>query len=346
VRVALTAGKGQMELRELPEPEAGPGQVVLRVGVVGLCGGDIHIYRGEHPYATYPLVQGHEFCGSVLSFGPGYEGPLRLGDLVAVEPLLPCGGCFACRRGHPNCCVGLKVMGAHVGGALAEQVAVPVSSCYPVGDLPPELAALVEPISIGLQAVVRSGATMGDQMLVLGAGPIGQAVTVCAVDRGAEVMVVDKLENRLELATQLGASLVTDVTRASVDEAVFAWTGGDGPAIVVDATGVPALIRLAADVVAPSGTVVVVGISLNAVALSVVDFTRKELNVLGSRNNAGLFADAVQIVQRSADRVARLITHRFPFEEAPRAMEFLRDHPEQAEKVLVLVDERMRGEQA
>jgi L-gulonate 5-dehydrogenase len=114
-----------------------------------------------------------------------------------------------------------------------------------------------------------------------------------ALDRGAEVTVVDKLENRLELATRLGASFVTDVTRASVEGAVFGGTGGDGPTIVVDATGVPALIRLAADVVAPSCTVVVVGISLKDVALSVVDFTRKELNVLGSRNNAGLFADAV-----------------------------------------------------
>ncbi len=340
MRGALTTGPGEMALHELPEPEAGPGQVVLGVGVVGLCGGDIHIYRGQHPYAKYPLVQGHEFCGTVLSFGPGYDGPLRVGELVAVEPLHPCRDCFACRRGHPNCCARLEVMGAHVGGALAEHVAVPSSCCYPVGDLAAELAALVEPISIGLQAVVRSGAGEGDKVLVLGAGPIGQAVTVCAVDRGAEVMVVDKLENRLDLASRLGASRVIDVTREPMADAVLTWTAGDGPAIVIEAAGVPALIRQATDLVAPSGTVVVVGISLGDVGLSVLDFTRKELNVLGSRNNAGLFAEAVQTVQRSPERVSQLITHRFPFAEAPQAMELLRDHPEEAEKVLVLVEEQ------
>jgi len=329
-----------MGLYDLPAPEAGPGQVRVSVGVVGLCGGDIHIYRGQHPYATYPLVQGHEFCGTVLSFGPGYTGALRPGELVAIEPLLPCGTCFACRRRHPNCCSELKVMGAHVDGALAEEVVVPVSCCYPVGDLPAELAALVEPVSIGLQAVVRSGAAAGDQVLVLGAGPIGQAVTICAADRGAEVMVVDKLANRLELASHLGASRVVDVSHESVEGAVKSWTSGDGPAVVVEATGVPALIRQAADVVAPSGTVVVVGISMEDVALSVLDFTRKELNILGSRNNAGLFAEAVETVRRSPKRVAQLITHRFPFEEAPRAMELLRDHPEKAEKVLVTLGER------
>lgn len=340
MRAALTTGPGEMALRDLPAPEAGPGQVLVSVGAVGLCGGDIHIYRGRHPYATYPLVQGHEFCGTVLSFGPDYTGPLRPGELVAIEPLLPCGTCFACRRGHSNCCSELKVMGAHVGGALAEEVVVPAACCYPVGDLPVELAALVEPVSIGLQAVVRSGAAAGDQVLVLGAGPIGQAVTICAADRGAEVMVVDKLANRLELAAHLGATRVVDVSQESVEGAVKSWTCGEGPAVVVEATGVPALIRQAADVVAPSGTVVVVGISLEDVSLSVLDFTRKELNVLGSRNNDGLFAEAVETVRRSPGRVAQLITHRFPFEEAPRAMELLRDHPEKAEKVLVILDEQ------
>lgn len=328
-----------MDLRELAEPEARAGHVVVRVSAVGLCGGDIRIYRGEHPYVRYPLVQGHEFCGTVLSFGPGYEGPLQRGDLVAIEPLLPCGGCFACRRGRANCCVRLEVVGVNVNGALAEEVAVPSSCCYAVGDLPAELAALVEPISIGLQAVVRSGAGEGDQVLVLGAGPIGQAITVCAVDRGAEVMVVDKHANRLELATRLGARWVGDVTLGAVDEAVLSWTRGDGPAIVVEATGVPALVRQAADLVAPSGTVVVVGISTDDVALSVLDFTRKELSVLGSRNNAGLFSEAVKTVQRDRERVGQLITHRFPLQEARQAIELVRDHPEEAGKVLVVIGE-------
>lgn len=334
---ALTIARGKVDLAEVPEPAPGPGEVLVDVGVVGLCGGDMHIYRGQHPYATYPVVQGHEFCGRVVSFGPGYQGELRLGEVVAVEPLLPCGHCFACRRAHSNCCSALKVMGAHVGGALAERVAVRASSCYPVADLPADLAALVEPVSIGLQAVVRSGAGAGDQVLVLGAGPIGQAVIVCAVDRGAEVMAVDKLPKRLELAKVLGAKATVDTVQTSLTDEVAEWTGGDGPAVVVDATGVPALIRQGVDLVAPSGTVVIVGISINDVPLSVVDFTRKELNILGSRNNAGLFGASVEIVQRYRDQLAHLITHRFAFDQTPAAMQFLDEHPDDAEKVQVVV---------
>jgi len=334
---ALTYAKGQVELAEVPDPQPGQGEILLEVGAVGLCGGDMHIYHGEHPYAKYPVVQGHEFCGKVVSFGPGYEGPFMTGEVVAVEPLLPCGHCFACKRGHPNCCADLKVMGAHVGGALAERVAVRARACYPVGTLSAELAALVEPVSIGLQAVARSVAASGDQVLVLGAGPIGQAVTICAVDRGADVMVVDRLPKRLKLAELLGATRTADAGMTELSAEVSDWSGGDGPAVVVDATGVPQLIRQGVDLVAPSGTVVIVGISPHEVPLSVLDFTRKELNILGSRNSAGLFGAAVDVVQRYAEQLSHLVTHRFKFAETPAAMQFLHEHPDDAEKVQVLI---------
>lgn len=345
MKAAVTIEPGQMELRELPGPHLGTDEVLVEVSAVGLCGSDVHLYKGEHPYVRFPRVQGHEFSGRVAATSAGYDGPLQPGDLVAVEPLRACGKCFACRHGHPNCCALLEVMGAHFDGALAEQVVVPASSCFQVSDLGPELGALVEPVSIGLQAVARSSARSGDQVLVLGAGPIGQAVTLCAVDRGAEVMVVDRLANRLELAQRLGARETLDVSTAQLHEAVVAWTGGDGPAVVVDATGVPTLVRQAVDEVAPSGTVVVVGLSQEEVSLPVLDFTRKELNVLGSRNNNGLFGAAADVVRRNRDLVAQLVTHRFGLEECSRAIELLRDHPEQAEKVLVIVNEQ-KGEGA
>ena len=338
MRAAMTVSPRQMDLVDLPVPQPGPGQVLLRVRMVGLCGSDVHLFLGDHPYARFPQVQGHEFCGVIEEFGPGYEGRLQPGDLVAVEPLRPCGDCYACRRGHPNCCCRLEVMGAHVPGALAEHVTVPVTACYPAAELTAELAALVEPTSIGLQAVVRSGAGAGDRVLVLGAGPIGQTAALGAADRGAEVMVADRLGNRLDLAARLGAARTVNTEHDSLSEAVTGWTAGDGPAVVIDATGVPALIRQGVDLVAHSGTVVIVGISLQEVALPVTEFTRKELNVLGSRNNAGLFGDAVDLVARHQDRARRLITHRFPFGEAAAAIDFAVSHPEEAEKVLVVMD--------
>lgn len=325
-----------MYLEHVESPAAGPGEVRLTVQSVGLCGGDYHIFKGTGPYTTYPQVQGHEFSALVDTVGDGVQH-LRVGDLVAVEPLLSCGVCLACRRGHANCCRALRVVGAHVSGALTEQIVLPASLAYPVPYLDAELAALVEPVSIGLQAVRRSQAAADDRVVVLGAGPIGLAVTLSLVDVGAQVLVVDRLAARLKRALAMGAAATVDTTVTDLVEAVAGFTDDEGPVIVVDATGSAAMIRAGIDLVAPSGTVVVVGISADEVRLPVLDLTRKEVNILGSRNNAGLFAAAAELVGRHPDQVRSWVTHRTVLDEAPAALAFAVEHPEQVQKVIVSV---------
>lgn len=334
MRAVVTIAPRMMEVVERAEPMAGPGQALVRVEAVGLCGSDLHFYLGDHPYVTYPQTQGHEFSGTILSFGEGYQGPLKVGDRVAVEPLLPCGHCYPCRHGRPNCCTNLAVMGAHVPGALTDLIAVPVERLYPVGNLDPELAALVEPISIGLQAVMRGQVTAEDKVVVFGAGPIGQAVLLACKDRGASVLAVDRLTSRLDLARTLGAD-VTVQADENVAARIQEWTDGDGPGVIFEATGVPAVIRQAVDLVASAGRIVIIGLSNKEVSLPVVEFTRKELTVLGSRNNAGIFAAAVDLVQRNQERVRALITHRFPLEETALALDFALNYPTEAEKVII-----------
>lgn len=340
---AITDEPGQMRVRETTTPSPGPGQALVRVEAVGLCGSDFHLFLGDHPYARFPQTQGHEFSGIVKRFGPGYTGPVRVGDRVAVEPVIACGACFACRRGRYNCCRDLKVMGAHVTGALAEQVVVRTTALHPVGDLEAETGALVEPISIGLQAVLRATSTHGpygegDTVVVLGAGPIGLAAVLAAADRGARVLAADRIAHRLDLARELGADRGVDTTVDDLADVVQEWTGRDGAAVVIDATGVPTLIRTAIDLVAPSGTVVVVGISPHEVSIPVSDFSRKELNVLGSRNSAGIFDQAVDLVRRHARKANRLITHRFGLEQVPEAIDFAMSHPQEAEKVMITMN--------
>ncbi|MGH3026780.1 MAG: zinc-binding dehydrogenase, partial [Gaiellaceae bacterium] len=296
-----------------------------------------HLFLGDHPYATFPQTQGHELAGIIESFGSDYDGPLQVGERVAVEPLVPCGACFACRRGRYNCCASLKVLGAHVPGGLAERLPVRAGALYPVGELDPDLAALCEPISIGLQAVVRAGIEADDTVVVLGAGPIGQAVTLSAKDRGAHLLVADRIGSRLDLAGRLGADQVVDTSDADLAEEVARWTSGDGAAVVVDATGVPELIRLGFDLVAPSGTIVIVGISQRDLSVPIIEFTRKELSVLGSRNNAGVFGGAVDLVTRHQKAVRLLITHTYALDRVPEAIRFAIDHPEQVEKVIIEV---------
>jgi L-gulonate 5-dehydrogenase len=326
-----------MEVRETSEPAPVAGQAIVRVEAVGLCGSDFHLFHGTHPYARFPQTQGHEFVGVVEEFGAGYDGPVSIGQRVAVEPVIPCGQCFACRRGRYNCCVELKVMGAHVPGALSEKVAVRASALYPVGDLPARVAVLSEPMSIGLQCVVRADVSTEDTVVVIGAGPIGQAVVLSAVDRGARVLVTDRIGKRLQMATRLGAERVVNTSAEDLNVSVAEFTGGEGAAVVVEATGVPALLRRAFDLVAPSGTIVVVGISDQEVSIPVIEFSRKEVDVLGSRNNSGIFADAVDLVGRHRDRVAALVTHTFPLAQVPAAIQYAINNPEDVEKVVIEV---------
>jgi L-gulonate 5-dehydrogenase len=325
MRSVVTLAPRRLELRQTAVPEPSPGHALVRVEAVGLCGSDYHIFDGTHPYAVFPQVQGHEFVG--VDTGSGAR--------VVVDPLRGCGTCFPCTRGRPNCCVDITVMGVQVPGGLAEYVSVPVGQLVPVGDLPASVAVLTEPVAIGLHAVSRGGVAAGDDVVVIGAGPIGLAATLAAADRGARVLVADRIAGRLDVAAKAGATTVVDTSDADLPDAVAAFTGGAGPAVVVEATGVPALVRLAVDVVAHSGTVVAVGISTAEVGLTVSDLSRKELNLLGSRNSAGEFPAAVDLVARRADVVAGWVTHTFGLHEVPEAIAFARANPHLVEKVVI-----------
>ena len=337
MRQLVTIAPGQLEVRESPEPVPSLGEAVITVEAVGLCGSDLNLFTGEHPYSWFPHVQGHEFSGRVVSLPTGYRGPIAIGQRVAVEPLLMCGECLPCRRGRGNCCLRMRTYGTQIDGGLTERIAVKADLLYDAEGLTAELAALVEPMSIGLHAVARAAVEPTDTVVVYGAGPIGQAILLALIDLGAPVMVIDRVSSRLDLALALGATKVADVSEGSVDEAIAAWTGGDGPTVVFEATGVPAVLEEAMRVVASSGTVAVVGLSRQSVSVPMVEFTRKELTVVGSRNNMGQFGDAVDLVRRRRDQVQRLISHRFPLEGGQEAFALAHSSPQTTEKIIIEV---------
>jgi len=341
MRRATTLSPLSMRIENVDPPVMGSDQARIRVSVVGLCGSDYHLFSGKHPYAKFPLMQGHEFSGVVLELGELYHGPIAVGDIVVVEPLIACGTCFACRRGRYNCCAHLKVMGPHLPGALAEEVVVPADKLFAVGDLDIELAALVEPVSIGLQTVVRGNVAAGDTVVILGAGPIGLAAALAASDLGAHVLVADQISSRLEMARTMGAERVVDTSSADLAEAVDDFTANDGAAIVIDATGVPALIRQAFDLVAYSGAIVIVGISDQDVSIPVIEFSRKEVTVYGSRNNMGLFERSIELVRRHQGQLRSWITHRVSLDDVPEMIEYAMNHPESVEKMLVHMKEQI-----
>ena len=338
MRAAVTIAPRQIEIREVAAPTPAADEALLRIETAGICGSDLHLFDGSNPYASYPRTQGHEFSARVVAFGGAYDGPVKVGERVTVEPLIWCGECYPCRNGRPNCCVQLQVLGVHVDGAFGDLIVVKTRALFPAGALDAELTSLVEPVSIGMQVITRGAVTAEDSVVVYGAGVIGQAALVCARDRGARVLVVDRLRSRLDVALQLGAEVVAEAGKDDVPGTIKEWTNGEGASVAIDATGAPSVIRAAIDAVAPSGRVVIVGISDQEVSIPVIEFSRKELTILGSRNNAGVFGEALELVLRLGERLRVLVTHRFPLDEAQAALTLAHDRPHEAQKVMLVVN--------
>jgi L-gulonate 5-dehydrogenase len=335
MRALRTVAAERMELEDVSRPgDPGPGEALLRIEAVGICGSDYALFRGTHPLSQFPAVQGHEFCATVTGLGPG-EGPGAVGERVVVEPLLPCGHCYPCSVGRTNCCINLEILGVHRPGALQEELVVARRLLHPAGELPAEVAAFAEPMSIGLQAVNRGAIEAADSVLVLGAGPIGLAATMAARARGARVAVSDPVAERREYASGCGADLVLD-GGAGVADAARAWSGGgEGPTVVLDAVGAPATVRTAIELVAAAGRVVVVGISTAEAAIPIAPLTRKEMTILGSRNSVGIFADAVALVAANRERIEPLITQRIGLGEVEATIGLALSHPERVVKAVV-----------
>jgi L-gulonate 5-dehydrogenase len=338
-----------MDVVEVPapqDPEAG--QVVVRPEAVGLCGSDFHYFLGDlgaidDPEALYPRIQGHELSAIVEDVGPG-EARVRPGDRVAVWPVVACGRCYPCSLGRGNVCAAISLVGIHRDGGLQDRLVLPAAQVHPAGDLDPAVTALVEPVSIAVRSVERGRVVRGERVVVFGAGPIGQAVTLAALDRGATVLLVDRLEQRLRRGAAIGADvLAADAGEAAVADAL-AWAGGEGPEVVVEATGSPDLLRHALDLVSPAGRVVVVGLSDRDAPVRVGRLPFKEIDVLGvSCCNGDEFASAVDLVSRRRDAAAPLVTHEFSLEQAPEAIEYAMRHQDEVMKAVVRVDGVLRG---
>jgi threonine dehydrogenase-like Zn-dependent dehydrogenase len=313
--------------------EVGPGDAVVRVVSVGLCGSDLHLMQGHRWDVPFPLVPGHEIGGRVEALPAGYAGPLVVGDVVAVEPYLPCHSCRTCRSGAWPHCPGFTAHGVHRQGGLAQRLVVHPDLLHATGPLAPSLSALVEPLAIGVMAVSHAVIEPGDQVLVTGAGPIGLMVLLAALDKGARVLVADRLPARLALARDLGAEVTVDVTDTNVLDVCREWTSGDGVAVAVEATGVGTVGAQAVAAVRLAGQVVVVGLSDDDIAVPVRALMQRGVRLVGSR--AGLFPEAVDLIRRRPDEVGSLVSHRFPLNEAGAAFAQALDHPETTMKVLV-----------
>jgi 2-desacetyl-2-hydroxyethyl bacteriochlorophyllide A dehydrogenase len=278
---------------ESPHPPA-DGEALVRVHRIGVCGTDIHAFGGRQPFFTYPRILGHELGVEVVSVGANVRN-VTAGDRCSVEPYINCENCVACRTGKPNCCTAIRVLGVHSDGGMREQFILPARKLHRSDHLTFDQLALVETLAIGCHAVERARLEGGEFALVIGAGPIGLSVMQFAVEKGAQVIVLDINESRLAFCQkQLGVPHLINANNENVVEALLSLTHGQLPTAVFDATGNPRSMAAAFDFPAHGGRLVFVGLFQGDVSFNDPNFHRRELSLLASRN--ALPADFTRII--------------------------------------------------
>jgi threonine dehydrogenase-like Zn-dependent dehydrogenase len=308
---------GRFAAADRPEPAAAPGTALVRVHRIGVCGTDLHAFAGKQPFFTYPRVLGHELGVEVIDPGDEPHG-LRAGDRCSVEPYLNCGTCIACRRGKPNCCTSLRVLGVHTDGGMAPLLRVPACKLHQSATLDYDQLALVETLGIGAHAVERAAPTKDDFILVIGAGPIGLSVIQFAKVSGATLAVMDVSDTRLEFCRQQLGVPHTLKPGATAIEELKRIGGGDMPTCVIDATGNPASMMGCFDLPAHGGRIVFVGLFQGDVTFNDPNFHRRELTVMGSRNALpATFREVIRLVESGQVDTRPWITHRFKLTETP-----------------------------
>lgn len=321
MRQIVLQSPGEFVKREASVPILAPGEAVVRVRKVGVCGSDFHAFAGRHPVYTYPRVLGHELAGEVVEVGANDFG-ISLGDRCAIEPYISCGKCRACKAGRTNCCERLRVIGIHVDGGMQDFLAVPLSLLHKSETLSLDELALVETLGIGAHAVSRSNIGRGQSALVVGAGPIGLAVAEFARAAGSDVCVMEKSQWRRDFAMNLGIK-------------VHAGPDGYLSDVVFDATGSARSMSESLSYVAPAGRLVFVGLTKERVTLDDSLLHAREVTIYASRNSCGQFRRIISMLEERQISILSWITDRMQLAQVPADF---RDLPNRPTLIKAIVD--------
>ena len=333
MKAVTLIGPGEVHLTDIPEPNPSPGDLLLRVERVGLCGTDLNSYRGKNPLVTYPRIIGHEIAATVLEG----SSAVPAGTRVTVSPYTHCGQCAACRRGRVNACRFNQTLGVQRDGAMTELLAVSEAKVYPSSLSLKELC-LVEPLTVGVHAVSRARVTPQDTVAVYGCGGVGLGAIAGSAFCGAQTIAIDVDEEKLETAQAAGATHLINSRKDSVDERLQQITNGFGPDVIIEAIGLPETFRNAVEQVAFTGRVVYIGYAKEPVSYETRLFVQKELDILGSRNALpGDFLEVMAMLDAGKFPVEDAVSAIVPLDEAPSILSQWSANPAAYTKIMVQI---------
>jgi threonine dehydrogenase-like Zn-dependent dehydrogenase len=329
--LTLTAA-GHASITNTHEPILQPGQLLLKVEMVGLCGTDLNSFRGRNPLVTYPRILGHEIGATVLQG----DATTPAGTRVTVSPYTACGRCPSCRRGRENACRYNETFGVQRDGAITELLAVPAAKVYPSATLSLKELAIVEPLTVGAHAVARGRITKDDTVAIIGCGGIGLGAIAASAFRGARTIAIDLDDTKLATAQLAGATDLIHSGNENVAERLRDLTAGDGPDVIIEAIGLAETFRLAVEEVAFTGRVVYIGYPKDHVAYEAKLFIQKELDIMGSRNALPQdFREVMAMLDAGRFPVDAAVTAIIPLDRAPTMLADWSANPAAFTKIMI-----------
>lgn len=337
MKQAVMTAPGKIEFRSAADPQPRPGQVLLRIRRIGVCGSDVHVFHGRHPYTSYPVVQGHEFSAVIETLGEGVT-ELSVGQKVTALPQLVCGTCPPCHRGDSHICDSLKVQGFQAPGVAGELFVADADKVIPLPEsFSFEQGALVEPAAVAGHAVSRAGELTRRNVVVIGAGPIGNLTAQAARAAGAErVLIGDLSEYRLEVAGRCGIEQAFDANKQPLSQAVRRAFGQDGYDVAFDCAAAESALNAAIESINKGGRIVLVGVFARRPAIEAGLIQDHELTLIGT------LMYRKQDYQQAAEAIAAgrivtepLISRHFDFEDYLQAYHFIDEAGPEAMKVFI-----------
>lgn len=326
MKAALLKDWETLEITDMPKPKANKGEAVIKVKYAGVCGSDITVYSGKHPSATVPVVVGHEILGTIEEIEENDE--FKVGDRVTVEPLISCHECEACKNGHQHVCKSLKLLGIHENGGYAEYTKASIKKLVKIPEnLSDECATLAEPFGVGAHVTARSQIKPNQKALVIGGGPIGIIVALCAQKRGADVMISEVNTGRIALAEKMGIPCVNPST-CDINAVIAEKTDGNGFDVVYEASGSKAGILLSTDACKIRGNIVPLGLGGAPVEFVLGKVSFKEMSVIGSRvYTFEDFCEGVKMLSEICDErdISELVSDIIALEDSQLAIDKMKN---------------------